>query len=129
MTPATKARLDRLERLFLNLISTINLHTEITMSEFDDLRANIEILKQQGLDAKADADRQAGLVTQGVGLLQALTAKIGELAGQPGGATPAQLAELRDNTAAAVADFNAANTARDTSDAALAGGIGENTPA
>lgn len=99
------------------------------MQEFDDTKAGLEAIIVAATEAKADATRQRGLIDQAVGLMQALNAKIGELAGQAGGATAADLASLRDLTATALSGLGAANTARDEADADLAAGTAQNTPA
>lgn len=129
MKAATKARFDRIDRLLLNLLSLSNLHQEIIMQELDDLKADIQTLKAQGAEAKADSARHEARTGEAVGLLQALSAKIDALATQPGGASPAELAALRTETQAAIADFGAADVQRDAADATLAAGVAANTPA
>lgn len=142
MKAATKARLDRLERLILNLHSTVLLFQEITMTtaaemqaKMDALVASSEVDRADAAEAKADAERQTALGEQAVGLLQSLTTIIADLRAQQGPITQAQLDALGAQADAALAtlaqskaDADAANTARDAADATLATGVTDNTP-
>ncbi len=123
------AEIKRTQRLLLSLHKTHLFFQEIIMSELTELQANVAMLKQRALDAKEDAARHEARTVAAVGLLQALVAKIAELANAAAGATPAELAALRDETALALADFDTANTQRDAADDVLGQGTADNTPA
>ena len=134
MTTATlstiSARLERVERLVINLASSLHIHTEILMSTAQELQDAIDALTARATEAKADADRHAAATDQAVGLLQALTAKISELAAAgPQLITQAQLDALSTQAGDAIAVMDAANTTRDAADAALGQGVADNTPA
>ena len=130
MKPATLARFDRLERLILNLTSTLNLHTEIIMSTLAELETKIADLTAGQAEAKADAARHEASTNQAVGLLQALSAKIAELAAVgPALITQAQLDALVAQADTGIADMTVANTQRDAADAVLDQGVAANTPA
>lgn len=149
MNDATlKVRFDRIDRLILNLHSTLNLQREIIMETLDTLNAKMADLKTAADTAKADADAaradSAALAAQNeqtIGLLQALTAKIAELAAlvANGGFTPAAQAQLDalgvaaqsaiDTLAAAKAQADAANNERDAALAAQAQAVTDATPA
>jgi peptidoglycan hydrolase CwlO-like protein len=59
-TPSTiSARLERLERLVINLSSALHLHTEIIMSTAQELQTALDALTARATEAKADADRHA----------------------------------------------------------------------
>ena len=129
-TPTIATRLARLERLVVNLASSLHLHTEIIMSNAQELQDAIDALTLRANEAKADADRHAAATDQAVGLLQALTAKIAELAAAgPQLITQAQLDALNAQAGSAIATMDAANTTRDAADAALGQGVADNTPA
>lgn len=96
----------------------------------------IALLQASATNAKEDAATQADLTNQAIGLMQALNAKIAELAAGAGGATQAQLQELLTTATAnsqqlttALASADEANTARDAAAAQLAAGIKAETPA
>lgn len=128
-TTTTAARLARIERLILNLSSALHTHTEILMSTAQELQDAIDALTARATEAKADADRHAAATDQAVGLLQALTAKIAELAAAgPQLITQAQLDALSKQAGDAIATMDAANTTRDAADAALGQGVVDNTP-
>lgn len=134
MTTATpsaiSARLERLERLVINLASSLHIHTEILMSTAQELQDALDALTARATEAKADADRHAAATDQAVGLLQALTAKIAELAAAGVQLiTQAQLDALSAQAGAAIATMDAANVTRDAADAALGQGVADNTPA
>jgi hypothetical protein len=123
------AEIRRTHRLILSFNTTHLLSQELIMQELDELRASVGTLKAQAVEAKSDSARHEARTTAAVGLLQALTAKIAELASQPTGASAAELAELNASAQEAIADFNAADAQRDTADAVLETGTAENTPA
>lgn len=129
MNVATKAQINRIERRLVNLVSLLNLNTETIMSTLQDLQTQVDALTAAGTEARADSARQQASTNLAIGLLQALTAKIAELAaGGPQLVTQAQLDTLVTQANAAVSDMAAANTARDSADAALDVAVGENTP-
>lgn len=142
MKAATIARLDRLERLILNLHSTIVLFQEIIMTTAAEMQTKMDALtaaadtdRADAAEAKADAARQTALAELTVSLLQGLTTIIADLRTQPGPITQTQLNALGAQADAALAALaqskagaDAANTERDAADAVLAGGVVDNTP-
>jgi len=118
-------RLARIDRNVLNLLRwSIDIMT--TQAEF---QTQMDQLAAQGIEAKADAARQAAQVEQAVGLLQGLTQVIANLKAQQGPITQEQLDALGLQAEQALADMAAANTTRDAADATLQGGVTDNTPA
>jgi hypothetical protein len=129
MKTATRLRFAHLERLILSLHTTLNLRLDSFMITFEDYQAKIDELNAAAIEAKADATRQAVQTEAAVGLLQALSAKIGDLVAQGAGAiTQAQLDALGAQVSTALTDLADANAARDAADATLAAGVAENTP-
>lgn len=129
MTPDIKARFDQLEHLLLSINHAFHFWSSKIMDTAQDLQITMDNLTAEAVEAKADAARSATLTTQAVGLLQALTAKVAELAA--GGVqlvTQAQLDALNTQGKAALADMAAANTQRDAADATLGTGVTDNTP-
>jgi hypothetical protein len=122
--PTVDDRLLRIERNILNL-SRWSIDIMSTLQELTDL---VTSLQAANVEAKADAARHAAATDNAVGLLQALSARIAELASQPTLVTQAQLDALALQAQAALTDATAANATRDAADAALAQATVDNTP-
>lgn len=100
------------------------------MASNQELVDKIAELRAGQTESRQDAAAARAVAEQVVGLLQALTAKIGELAA--GGVqlvTQEQLNALVAQADAGIADMNAANAERDAAAAALAQAVTDNTPA
>lgn len=128
MTATVLGEIRRAQQLILVLNRDLLNLKEAIMQELEGLKADIQTLKNQAAEAKADAARHEQRTVAAVGLMQALVAKIGELEAQPAGASPAELAALRIDTMAAIAEFDAANVQRDAADATLEQGTVDATP-
>lgn len=124
----TDQRLDRIEQLLLSVHHFINFWSSKMSQELTDLQATM-----QAIQAGAAVDRAAAVVSSAkadtaIGLLQALTAKIGELVAQGGGATAAELVALNVQGTAALADLNASKAIETAADTALDTAVAANTP-
>jgi hypothetical protein len=130
MSKATAARLARMERLILNLATSLNLYTDLIMSTLEGLQTKQDQLVTAAADAKADSVRDRARVDLAIGLIQALAAMVAELkAAGPALITQAQLDDLDAKAGAALTDLGEANTVRDQASDDLASGVTENAPA